>query len=181
MKIRTLMLATALIAFAAGGVANAETTRTTTMTSSVDVPGVKKFDIESFDDNKDNIVTINETGDHLFHLFDLDSNGVLDNIEFTKKTVLTIIPLKSETFTFRDFDDDGKMDAGKYAYSTYIKKSGLAMFDQNRDGLSPDDFVNASFLEMDHNNSHVVEPDEWRTAYIQSRLPEAAKQYRYNN
>ncbi len=180
MKMRNFMLAAALTVLGCG-MARAETTGSRTVMKAIDVPGVKKFDIESFDKNKDGVITMNEAGDSLFYLFDLDSNDVLDNVEFTKKSVLTVIPVKSETYSYQDFNDDGTPEKEGYAYTTFVKKSGLYMFDENKDGLSPDDFVKASFLEMDHNNSHVIEPDEWRTAYIESRLPEAARQYRYNN
>ena len=182
MKTHAFLIAASALAFSLAPVsARAETTSTTTIVKQTDLPGVKKFDIESFDDNKDGIITITEAGDHLFRLFDLDSNGVLDNVEFPRKTVITLIPLRAETYSFRDRDDDGRPESGSYSYSTFIEKSGLYMFDRNKDGLSPSDFVKATFLEMDKNNSHVVEPDEWRSAYVESHLPEAAKQYRYNN
>lgn len=180
MKFRTLLLAAAAFTLISAPV-HADTIKTTTMVKQQELPGVQKFDIKDFDSDHDGVITVEETGDHLFDLFDLNHDDILDNIEFTKRTILTVIPVKEETFTFRDFNSDGKVDASKYAYSTYIKKSGLYMFDEKKDGLSPDDFVNASFLEMDKNNSHVIEPAEWREAYIQSRLPESAKQYRYNN
>jgi hypothetical protein len=47
--------------------------------------------------------------------------------------------------------------------------------------MSPQDFVKMSFLQMDKNDSHVIEPSEWRAAYVTSHIPESAKQYRYNN
>lgn len=184
MKIRSMLLAAASVALIGHftiGAAHAETIKTTKTVVQQDLPGVKKFDINTFDTNKDGIISLEETGDHLFYLFDLDSNDIIDNIEFKKRTILTVIPVKEETMTFRDYNDDGHPEMSKYSYSTYIKKSGLYMFDKNKDGLSPQDFVNESFLEMDKNHSHVIEPDEWREAYVKSHLPEAAKQYRYNN
>jgi hypothetical protein len=62
-----------------------------------------------------------------------------------------------------------------------MKRSGLAKSAENKDGMSPQDFDKLSFLQMDKNHSHVIEPAEWREAYVLSHIPEAAKQYRYNN
>ncbi len=180
MKIHTFMMAAAILALTAGH-ARAETVRETTVIKEVDLPGVKKFDIKSFDDNHDGVITVEEAGDHLFHLFDLDSNGVIDNIEFTKKTIITVIPLEKQTTVFRDLNDDGRAETHTYTYSTFMERSGLGLFAENKSGMSPQDFVKKSFLEMDTNNSHVIEPAEWRAAYVASRVPEANKQYRYNN
>ena len=180
MKIRNLLLTAAIIAVTAG-MAQADTVTTTTTVKQIDLPGVKKFDLASFDDNHDGVITVEEAGDHLFHLFDLDSNGVIDNKEFYKKTIITVIPLEKQTVTFRDANNDGQPENKNYEQSTFLEHSGLAMFAKNKDGMSAADFVKKSFLQMDTNNDGVIDPSEWRAAYIESRVPKAGQQFRYND
>ena len=180
MKFRAYLLAAAVVALT-GAAATAATVNTTTVVKQVDLPDTKTFDFKSFDTNNDQIITMTEVGDNLFFLFDLDSNKVIDNHEFETKSVLTVIPLEAKTYTFRDYDDDGKYEKGDFTYDVFAKQSGLAVFDEKRTGgIAPTDFVKASFLEMDKNDSKVIEPNEWRDAYVQSRLPDLAKQDTYN-
>jgi Ca2+-binding EF-hand superfamily protein len=179
MKIRTLMMAVAIIALT-GGMAHADiTVGTTTTVKEVPLPGVKTFDINSFDDNHDGVITVEEAGDHLFHLFDLNDDGVIDNKEFEKKTIVTVMPLQKTTYMFRDVN--GQTQTGQYSYDTFMKRSGLAQFGGNKDGMSPHDFVKKSFLQMDTNHDGVITPDEWRAAYVASHTPSADQAYRYNN
>ena len=180
MKFRHLLMTAAVLATGMTP-AFADTVTTTTTVKQIDLPGVKKFDLASFDDNHDGVITVEEAGDHLFHLFDLDSSGVLDNHEFYKKTIITVMPLKERTVTFRDTNSDGRTDDKSYSESTFLEHSGLAAFAGNKDGMSAADFVKKSFLQMDTNNDHVIDAAEWRAAYVESHVPKANQQFRYND
>lgn len=181
MKFRHLLLTAAILAAGAAPVLADDTVTTTTTVKQIDLPGVKKFDLASFDDNHDGVITVEEAGDHLFHLFDLDSNGVLDNHEFYKKTIITVMPLKEQTVTFRDSNGDGQVESKTYSQSTFLEHSGLAAFAGNKDGMSAADFVHKSFLQMDTNHDHVIDAAEWRAAYVESHIPKANQQFRYND
>ena len=180
MKLRYLLMTAAILAVGVAP-AFADTVTTTTTTKQIDLPGVKKFELASFDDNHDGVITVEEAGDHLFHLFDLDSNGVIDNHEFYKKTIITVMPLEQQTVTFRDTNNDGQADNKSYSESTFLEHSGLAAFAGNKDGMSAADFVKKSFLQLDTNHDHVIDAAEWRAAYVVSHIPKANQQFRYND
>ena len=148
--------------------AGAETVTSNTVVTQIDIPSTRKIDFNAFDINHDGVLSRWEVGEELFHVFDLDGNEVIDNKEYKKKTVLTLIPMKSETEVAYDFDDDGKADETKYTYGTFTEMSGLARFAKSPGGLSPEDFAGKSFLEMDVNNDGVIDVKEWKGAYIAS-------------
>ena len=177
---KLLLASAAFLAFGAGAPAFAETVTTTTVVSQKDVPNMIKTDFSTFDLNGDNILSMREVGAKLFYIFDTDGNEVIDNIEYEHKQVMTIIPMEKQTFTFVDFNSDGKAEATAYDYEGFIKESRLMRFDKNMDGLSAHEFVDYTFLEMDDNNDKAVTLDEWKEAYIASLAPKNAEPERYN-
>lgn len=59
-----------------------------------------------------------EVGEKLFMVFDLDGNHLIDNIEWDKKSMMTIMPMEKETYKFYDSDNNLiSMEEWKEAYS----------------------------------------------------------------
>ncbi len=183
MKTNQKLLLTSAVCLALGiasSGANAETVSTTTVVTQKEVPNVRKTDFASFDLNRDNILSMVEVGEKLFYIFDTDGNQVIDNIEFTRSQVMTIIPMEKQTFTFVDVDSDGVAEQQAYNYETFLQQSRLMRFDKDMDGLSPADFIGATMLKLDIDKSGVIELTEWKKAYIDSVIPPVAEQVRYN-
>ncbi len=178
--INRMLLASAACALIIGSQpANAETVTTKTSVHQKDLPNIEKTDFGAFDLNHDNILSMSEVGKKLFYIFDTDGNEVIDNIEFDHKQVMTIIPMEKNTYQFVDFDTDGKTDVATYTYETFFQQSGLMRFDQDMDGLSPADFIEMTFLELDDNNSKAIELDEWKEEYTAKVKAANAEQERY--
>lgn len=176
-----LLMGAAVLALGAfAGTVNADTYTKETTVSQKELPDTYKVDFAAMDLNHDGILSRTEVGRKLFYIFDADGNEVIDNIEFTKPKVLTVIPLEKKELTMIDFDDDGIADVTKYTSEDFANFSMLSRFDKDHDGLTPEEFIGSSFLKLDTNHDHVVDINEWRAAYIASVSPLAAKQYRYN-
>ena len=179
---KTFYCVALLAALVLGGssASHAETITTKTTVMQKDIPNTVKINFASLDLNNDWILSRSEVARKLFYLFDTDGNEVIDNNEIKKNRVLTFIPLEKTELTMIDFDDDGKVDTSTVNNDQFMEFSMLHRFDKDMDGLSAQEFIGRSFLELDTDRSKVVEPKEWRDAYIASVSPLVAKQYRYN-
>lgn len=142
--------------------------------------GTRIVNFMDFDLNGDNVLSTFEVGEMLFKLFDSDGNGVLDNVEYERRNVMTLVPMEKETIVTFDFDNDGKPDEVQHTYETFMEATQLTRFDNNGEGLSPRDFAGKSFLEMDINRSKMIELNEWRGAYIESIAKQNAKHVQMN-
>lgn len=163
--------------------ANAETVTTTTEThiTSKEVPGATPINFSVFDLNNDGIYSMNEVGERLFRSFDQDGNELIDNIEWDKKTVITIMPMEKETFQSIDYDNDGIADKTTYTHQTFFEASGLNRFDKNMNGLSAQEFIGENFYKLDDDNNNLIDIKEWRSAYIHSLpVPQHNKPSNYN-
>jgi Ca2+-binding EF-hand superfamily protein len=160
--------------------AQSDTVTTKTMVVPKEIPNINRVDFAEFDLNNDGVLSMEEVGEKLFYLFDNDGNHVIDNIEFTNRKVMTIVPMEKHTYTYIDHNSTGTVDKTKYTHETFYEQSMLARFDDDVRGLSPESFIGHSFLEMDTNRDGAVDIHEWKAAYIKSVLPEVAKQERYN-
>lgn len=157
--------------------------RSTTVTKTQQVmpeTGTRIVNFMDFDLNKDGILSTFEVGEMLFKLFDSDGNEVLDNVEYERRNVMTLVPMEKETIITFDFDNDGKADEIQHTYENFMESTHLTRFDDNGDGISPRDFAEKSLLEMDINRSKLVELNEWRGAYIESIAQKNAKHVQMN-
>jgi hypothetical protein len=198
-KAKTLFSLTLLAALAGGTImaswpagAQMQTVTTTTQAPTVtttkdtfitqqDVPGTQKVNFSDFDANKDGTLSRNEVGGKLFYIFDTDGNQVIDNIEYTRPMVLTIIPMEKKEITTIDFNDDGVADSTSYSQEEFFEQSKLARFDQNKNGLSAREFLDRRvYWNLDDNKDKTVDIKEWKRAYIASLQPSAANPNRYN-
>lgn len=160
--------------------AHAETVTTRTYVAPAPLPGLKEVDFTMFDINRDGFYSMPEVGERLFQSFDKDGNGHIDNIEWDHKAVMTIIPMKQETFKFVDTDNDGLVEQSTYTYQTFYKDSGLAMFDERKDGLSAKEFIGVGYRKMDRDDDNLISLDEWKQGYLESR-PRELDPANYNN
>ena len=190
MKLTNKLLATAaVVAFAIPLAANAHeekaaTTSTTVTTQTYVEPqkidGVNEINFSAFDINGDGLYAKSEVGEKLFYTFDLDGNEVIDNEEWDERSVYTITPMEKETFTFVDYNSDGYTELSTYNYDRFYEESALILFDQNKDGLSASEFIDANYKELDIDHSGMIELDEWKSAYTEMTKPKNAQQERYN-
>jgi hypothetical protein len=137
--------------------------------------GARSINFIQFDMNNDKILSINEIGLMLFKLYDTDGNQVIDNIEYERRAVVTVLPMEKNTVVSYDFDGDGLADKTQYTQETFSRDTLLTRFDSNKDGLSAHEFMDMHFNEADVNNDKVVDEKEWRGSYI-PRLDKLNKQ-----
>jgi hypothetical protein len=127
--------------------------------------GTRVVNFMDFDMNKDGVLSRDEVGRMLFKLYDTDGNEVVDNIEYERRAVVTIMPMEKNTVVTYDFDGDGRPDETKYTYETFTRDTLLTRFDKNKDGLSPHEFMGMYFLSADVNDDKVVDLKEWQGSY----------------
>jgi len=174
-------MAVAFALLLASPLAYADTVTKTTIVQSKEMPGVQKIDFMSFDANHDGKLSMREVGDTLFNAFDLDHNAAIDNIEYDKASVYTVIPMEVTTLTFIDYDDDGLSDHSVISKDEFLQRSNLMRFDKDMDGLSPRDFMGSEVKAMDMNHNNLIEKDEWQRQYALIVKPKAALGKRYNH
>lgn len=127
--------------------------------------GTRLVNLMDFDANNDGVLSTREVGEMLFKLFDSDGNMLIDNQEFEKRNVMSLVPMEKETVVQYDFDNDGLADKVERAHETFMKKTQLSRFDMVGEGISPHDFMGKSFMLVDIDRSRFVEINEWRGAY----------------
>lgn len=160
--------------------ATAETVTTKTYIHPQTLENVNQINFSEFDVNGDRAYSMGEVGERLFQSFDQDGNHNIDNIEWDKKSVMTIIPMEKETFRFYDADDDDIAEEETYTYENFYIASGLIKFDSNQDGLSAKEFIDEGFEALDDDENKMIDLEEWKKAYIQSR-PKHNDPISYNN
>ncbi|MFN7112827.1 MAG: hypothetical protein ACK4PK_00530 [Alphaproteobacteria bacterium] len=157
--------------------------RVTTITKTRQIlpeTGTRMVNFLDFDLNGDGILSTEEVGEMLFKLFDTDGNGLIDNVEFEKRNVMTVVPMEKETTVKYDFNNDGNPDKIEREHETFMEKTQLSRFDTMGGGLSPRDFVGKSFMQMDIDRSRFIELGEWRGAYDEAINKKNRRQVFYN-
>ena len=177
---RAPILSLTVALFLSTSIAHADTITETTIVKNKDLPGVHKIDFMSFDANHDSRLSMREVGDVLFDAFDSDKNGAIDNIEYDRNSVYTVIPMEATTLTFVDYDDDGRSDTSTISKEEFLKRSNLMRFDKDMDGLSPRDFMGSEVKAMDLNHNNLIEKDEWQRQYALNVKPESSIGKLYN-
>ncbi|MCK6419185.1 MAG: hypothetical protein L6Q57_09730 [Alphaproteobacteria bacterium] len=177
---RKVIASSAMLIVLLSGTSYAQTVTTKTIVQPQLVPNVVTVNFSAFDRNKNGAYSMIEVGERLFEAFDLDHNEMIDNTEWDRKTVMTITPMERQTFTFVDYDDDTMPENSTYTYETFYRASGLIKFDHNQNGLSAAEFIDAGFQWLDDDEDNLINLEEWKEAYMQTR-PEHDQPERYNN
>lgn len=181
MPVRDAIFGLTAIIILTASPASADTITKTTIVENKEIPGVHKIDFMSFDANQDGRLGMREVGDVLFDAFDTDKNGAVDNIEYDKNSVYTVIPIESTTLTFVDYDDDGHSDSYAISKDEFLERSKLMRFDKDEDGLSPRDFMGSEVKAMDLNHNNLIEKDEWQRQYALNVKPQSSISKLYNH
>jgi hypothetical protein len=172
MKTKFLTMTVAAVALMGyAGTANAETITTKTVVSQKEIPDVNKVNLAVFDLDKNGVLTMREVGSYLFDVFDTDGNGNVDNIEFKQKQFMTIIPMEKETTLAIDANSDGKPEVTEQTYEEFVQQSKLMRFDENKDGLSANEFIGLGYEKLDDDEDRQINHEEWQEAYLQLVLP----------
>lgn len=127
--------------------------------------GTRVVAFTDFDLNHDGVLSRREVGEKLFKMYDTDGNEVIDNIEFTRKAVITVHPIEKETVVTYDFDGDGIADKTQITNEQFMRDTLLARFDENKNGLSAEEFTGRHFMEADINNDKTVDMKEFKASY----------------
>lgn len=127
--------------------------------------GARIYNTVDFDINGDKILTTSEVGEKLFKMYDVDGNNIIDNNEYERKAVLTVVPVETNTVISYDFDGDGLADKSEVTSEIFLKKTQLSLFDKNGDGLSPREFTKRGFMQADVNKDKAVDLAEWKGSY----------------
>lgn len=127
--------------------------------------GARVVNFMDFDLNKDGILSREEVGEHLFNMFDADGNEVIDNLEYARPAVLTVLPMEKETKVSYDFNGDGIAEVEDQKYETFLHYTQLTRFTDSPEGLSPRDFTGRGFLEADVSNDKFVDLKEFKGSY----------------
>lgn len=143
------------------------------------MPDTITVDFSAFDLNQDGELSRDEVGEKLFRIFDTDGNGVIDNIEFERPLVMTVIPMERKTVISTDFGADGEPGRVETSTEDFYKRSMLAKFDKDGSGLSARLFLERTFWSLDDNRDRVIDLREWKTAYNAAIRP-SANHNRYN-
>ncbi|MBI1216214.1 MAG: hypothetical protein GC185_10415 [Alphaproteobacteria bacterium] len=130
--------------------------------------GERIVNFMDFDLNGDGVLSNAEVGEMLFKLFDDDGNDVIDNVEFSRKNLLTVIPAMRQTTVSYDFNNDGVPDRIDESGESFIKETQLSRFDKAHDGLSPQEFSGKTFRQMDVNGDKAIDKIEWQASYVAS-------------
>lgn len=145
------------------------------------IPNTTEVDFMDFDYNHDGILEQAEVGEKLFWLFDRDGNEVIDNHEMEMQSVLTIIPMERKTIEVVDYDGVVPGEKTKITTEEFLEQSNLMRFDKHKDGLTPLDFLDMSFYEVDVKDDAVIDMEEWQRAYAESVRPAHMEDYNYNS
>lgn len=166
MKFKVIASVSALALIMSASFAPAATVESTTTTRQAPYPGGKTINLNNFDLNKDNMLSSYEVSEMLFKLFDTDTSGAIEPAEFDFRSVLTVAPMEKTTAWSYDYDNDGVADNTQYTFQTFTQDTQLARFDQNKDGLSPHEFVDKTLAAIDTDGNNRIDLTEWRTAYM---------------
>ena len=165
-----LIAASALALTMAALPAMAQTTQQTVVKTEIHeqavVPSdVMTFRIEDFDLNGDGALATQKVGDKLFKMYDADGNGVVDNVEYARKALATLVPIERTTTITYDLTGNGVADKKETSHERFLRESQLSRFDKNNKGLSARDLLDRNFRQADIDDDKFISLKEWRGAY----------------
>lgn len=144
-------------------------------------PSGDVIEFEHLDANHDGVFSRDEVGEALFKFFDGDGNQVIDNIEIKKPRLVVFRQMEKREIEIVDYYDAGKPTKRKVTQEEFMEASKLGRFDKDQDGLSPLDFLEMAFNQVNVKDDGVIDLYEWKRAYAASVRPAHMEDYNYNN
>ena len=173
MKFKFLLTTAAISVMGLSSIASADTIQ--------NQPLDRPLSFSELDVNNDGLYSRSELGGELFHVFDRDSNQVIDNQEWSIRSTYTLLPIEQETYEQADLDHDGLSDVTSYRQETVFIESGLIPFEEVRDGLGAEEFTSIDYQKLDQNGDNLIQLEEWENVYMVSLAPQSSQEARYNN
>lgn len=127
--------------------------------------GVISFDAEEFNASGDGALVKQSVGDQLFKMYDADGNGVVDNIEYERRALATIVPVERTTTISYDVTGDGQADQQETTRERLLRETLLSRFDERKLGLSANELLDRSFYASDIDGNKFISKKEWQGAY----------------
>lgn len=143
--------------------------------------GTRVFNVDNMDKDGDGILSQSEIGEDLFAIYDGDGNGMIDNIEYRQRPLLTVIPYEKEVVETHDYDADGIIDERTVTRQAFVEDTPLTVYDRDKSGLLPSEFTGLSFPELDVDGDRLVSLDEWKGSYVASIDDKNRREARYND
>lgn len=144
-------------------------------------PNKNTINFDGFDLNGDGVLARDEVGEKLFQVFDRDSNRVIDNIEMKTPSLIVFTHMEKKKIEVIDYHAETKPTKRNVTRQEFLKASKLSRFDKNEDGLSPLDFLEIPFNQVDVKDDAVIDLYEWKRAYAKSVKPLHMENFHYNN
>lgn len=144
-------------------------------------PKEHTVNFDGFDLNSDGILSRDEVGEKLFKIFDRDGNEVIDNIEMKQPNLIVFTQMESKMIEIIDYKTTSTPTKRNVTRAQFLRESKLSRFDKNADGLSPLDFLEKPFNQVNVKDDAVIDLYEWKRAYAQTVKPAHMEDYNYNN
>lgn len=127
--------------------------------------GVIAFDIAGFDASGNGALVKQSVGDQLFKMYDVDGNGVVDNIEYERRAIATVVPVERTTTISYDMTGNGVADQQETTRERLLRETLLSRFDNRKLGLSANELLDRSFYGSDIDGNKFISKKEWQGAY----------------
>ena len=98
-----------------------------------------------------------EVGEKLFEVFDGDGNQVIDNLEIKKPRLVVFRHMEKRHIETIDYHTESKSTKKNISHQEFLEKSKLSRFDKNEDGLSPLDFLEMPFNQVNVKDDAVID------------------------
>lgn len=126
--------------------------------------------VSDIDKNGDQQISLFELADHLFDAYDNDDNGMLVPEEYQGDALFASSPVELTTVDVTFKDVDPSLGNEKFSYQHFFEYTGFGALNV-KDGMTAQEFTARPFVTVDRNEDMVIDRNEWRKAYIETKIP----------